>query len=158
MAFYQQAITGIRRGIVWFLFELPANFLGLDRLIRQLEKSGQGLTGRVAHVKGYPRNQEVIAHIIGIERWGQRRLSVALGEPLLAEEYEAYRPSHKEWAQLQAALAKVRQETVSLCKSLRMAGVDPRLRVRHNQFGELSLLAWLFYLILHAQIESLRIL
>ena len=37
---------------------------------------------------------------------------------------------------------------------LQAAGISPGARVRHNGFGEISLLAWLAYLDLHATVES----
>jgi hypothetical protein len=84
-------------------------------------------------------------------------MRVALGEPLLQEEYNDYRPLETDVPTLRAVFQATRQETVSLCKSLRMAGVDPETRILHNQFGEISLLGWLYYLIFHAGIESRRI-
>jgi len=30
--------------------------------------------------------------VIGIERWGQRRLRMLLGEPPVSDEYDSYRP------------------------------------------------------------------
>jgi hypothetical protein len=95
--------------------------------------------------------------MIGIERWELRRIRVALGEPVINEEYDAYRPAEQDWSQLRASLRSARLATIAMGKTLRMAGVDANTRIMHNQFGEISLLGWLFYLDLHARIESMRI-
>lgn len=152
-----QILSGLRSTAAAVMIELPARWTGMDRMIQQLSKSGAALDKRAAAAADRPTNAAVIAHIIGIERWGQRRLRVALGEPLLEDEYNPYRPVETGVPALRAAFQSTRQETVSLCKSLRMAGVDPRTRIHHNQLGDISLLGWLFYLKVHAAIESLRI-
>ena len=99
----------------------------------------------------------MLTHLIGIERWGQQRLRVALGEPLALDEYDPYRPEGEDWAGLQQCFQRTRQETISLSKSLRMARLDVGTRICHNQFGEISLLGWIFYLNFHAKLESLKI-
>jgi len=152
-----QFISGLRSAAAALIIEFPARWIGFDRLIQRLEKGGRALDRRAASTGKRPANAAVLAHIIGIERWGQRRMRVALGEPLLQEEYNDYRPLETDVPTLRAVFQATRQETVSLCKSLRMAGVDPGTRIYHNQFGEISLLGWLYYLIFHAGIESLRI-
>lgn len=152
-----QTLQGAKQGIAHILIELPARSTGMDRLIQRLELSGQQLSKKIRAIKGRPTNQKTLAHIIGIERWGQRRLRVALGEPFILEEYDSYRPTTQDWDQLLQTFHATRQETISLCKSLRMAGVDFSTRIQHNQFGEISLLGWLFYLHIHASIESARI-
>lgn len=152
-----QGLSGLRSAAAAVIIELPARWTGIDRLIRRLEKDGAALNKRAAAAADRPSNAAVLAHIIGIERWGQRRMRVALGEPLLSDEYDTYRPAETSVPALRAAFLATRQETVSLCKSLRMAGVDPRTRIHHNQLGSISLLGWLFYLTVHAGVESLRI-
>lgn len=152
-----QALDGIRRVFTGLLLERPGKKAGIDRLIESLEKSGLAIEKHVAKAPASPSNIETLAHIIGIERWGLRRLRVALGEPLMLEEYDAYRPTVKDWQALREAFHAARQETISLSKSLRMAGVDPSAHVPHNQFGDVSLLGWLVYLNQHANIESKKI-
>lgn len=48
-----------------------------------LERSGEEVTRHLSGIPYTPRNRGVVNHIVGIERWGQRRLRVALGEPPL---------------------------------------------------------------------------
>lgn len=152
-----QILGGLRSAVAAVIIELPARWAGVDRLIRRLEKGGRAIEKRLTSAGNRPSNAAMLAHIIGIERWGQRRIRVALGEPLPADEYDAYRPAETDLAALRVVFQNTRQETVSLCKSIRMAGVDPETRILHNQLGEISLMGWLFYLSAHAGIESLRI-
>jgi hypothetical protein len=153
----ERALSGLRRAAASLIIELPARWTGIDRLIERLEKSGRSLEKRAAAAGARSSNAEVLAHIIGIERWGQRRLRVLLGELGTLDEYDFYRPKEKDLAALRTIFQTTRQETISLCKSLRMAGIDLGARVLHNQLGEISLLGWLYYLNLHARIESQRI-
>lgn len=150
----QRAVIRILAGL---LIERPARRRGIDGLLTSLENTGRALEKRASAATGRPRNMQALTHIIGIERWGQRRLRVALGEPTVADLYDSYRPDCKHWDELLDAFRKSRQETISLGKLLRMVGVDPTATVEHNQFGPLTLLGWLYYLDLHAKIESLRI-
>jgi hypothetical protein len=153
----KRTLQAIQHFIALLIIELPARAAGLDRLITRLEKNGQALEKRFLKTNDRPANQQILTHMIGIERWGQRRLRVALGEALVPEEYDHYRPEQQDWRKLQETFLSVRQETVSLGKSLRMAGVDPNTSIHHNQFGEISLLGWFYYLNLHASIESFQI-
>lgn len=153
----KRTLQVIQHLIALLIIELPARIAGLNRLITRLEKNGQALEKRFLKINDRAANQQILTHMIGIERWGQRRLRVALGESLVTEEYDHYRPAQQDWRMLQQTFLSVRQETVSLGKSLRMAGVDPNTRILHNQFGEISLLGWFYYLNIHASIESLQI-
>ena len=150
-------LSRIRQIVMEFIIELPARMIGIDRVIRGLEKNGQAIEKRIATANDRANNREALAHVIGIERWGQQRLRVALGEPLVVDEYDAYRPESEDWPGLITSFHATRQSTISLSKSLRMARVDPHMRIQHNQFGEISLLGWLYYLNLHSSLESKRI-
>lgn len=150
-------LNGIRKTITGLFIEMPARMSGFDRLILNLEKTGRGIEKRIVAAGDRPNNREALAHIVGMERWGQQRLRVALGEPLVIDEYDGYMPENETWPELQQSFRATRQVTVSLSKSLRMARVDPGMRIKHNQFGEMSLLGWLYYLNLHANLESIRI-
>jgi hypothetical protein len=98
-----------------------------------------------------------LSHVVGIERWGQRRLQVALGEPLLMDEYDNYRPARDlDWQGLQAEFQATRRETIALAQRLEQAGAEAT-RVNHNSFGDLSVRGWLYYLGRHADLESRRI-
>ena len=123
-----------------------------------LERSGEEIGGRLRRAPDTDRNREVAKHVIGIERWGQRRLRVALGEPLVLDGYRSYRPAEgATMEELGVAFVETRRATLSLVRHLDAVGVDPDLRVRHNDLGELSLRGWLAYLDGHGQREILRL-
>ena len=61
--------------IVGLLIERPANKLTLVQLTANLEAAGQQLEQRMAEAGDTPPNREKASHVIGIERWGQRRLN-----------------------------------------------------------------------------------
>ena len=148
---------GVRHWFAYLLIELPARRIGMDHLIERLEKSNGLLERRITAASRRPQNQDILSRMIGIERWGQRCLRAALGEPLHLEDYEAFCPSGQAWSELHDTLRAARQNTIRLGKTLRMAGVDPTTLIPHNQFGEMSLLGWLYYLNLHANLVSLRL-
>lgn len=127
----------------------------LGALATELEASGHTIDAKLAAAGDTPGNREAIAHWVGIERWGQRRLRVALGEPFVEDAYHGYRPDREAGvAALRRAFAETRAETVALARRLRDAGVDPATTVRHNDLGELSVGGWLAYLIQHPEQES----
>jgi len=120
-----------------------------------LETSGRELEQRMNGRPDTPGNREAVAHWVGIERWGQRRLRVALGEPFVLDTYHPYRPDvDQSFEALRAAFAETRDETVALARQLDEHGVDPSMIVRHNDLGDLSVRGWLAYLIQHPDQES----
>jgi hypothetical protein len=140
------------------LAERQAKGRSLDELAEALERSGATLTVRFGRAADTPRNREALNHIVGIERWGQRRLRVPLGEPLLMDSYRGYRlPDSTSMDNLVQAFADTRRDTVNLARGLGSADLKPPAKVRHNDLGELSMGAWLAYLDGHAKRESLRV-
>ena len=137
------------------LAERDARGKGYDTLARELEASGRDLDARIATAPDTPDNREALAHWIGIERWGQRRLRVALGEPFELDAHHPYRPDVEQGVEnLREALADTRKETLVLTERLREAGVDLGTKVRHNDLGELSVAGWLAYLRQHPEQEA----
>jgi hypothetical protein len=102
------------------------------------------------------QNRRILSHIIGIERWGQRRLRVFLGEPFVDEEYNSYRPPREmSWSELRTQFRETRTQTLTLIDPI--AAADPGgQRVYHNQWGLLSARGWLNYLDVHARGESFK--
>lgn len=101
------------------MLERPARSKSLAELTEDLVVTGREITTTITGAPDTPENRQALSHVIGIERWGQRRLRVALGEPLLVEEYDGYRPGQEEsLAQLQAAFQATRQETLSIARQL----------------------------------------
>lgn len=152
-----QARASLQHACAALAIETPARWTGMDRLIKVLDTSGQSLEKHMHTVKGRAINQNALAHIIGIERWAQRRLCVVLGEALCEDSFATSYPGAQSWTQLVEIFHLTRKETVSLGKSLRMAGIDPEIRIPHHQFGNLSILGWLYYINLQANLISVRI-
>jgi hypothetical protein len=142
-------------GVLSFLFlEWPVRRKTARQMVDTLERSGAALKRRLEQLKDTERNRQVLNHIIGIERWGQSRLRVALGTALVRDEYNGYRPSRETgWAALKEQFAATRAETVTLAHDLDKASVTAR-KILHNQYGEISVKGWFRYLNIHANMES----
>jgi hypothetical protein len=139
-------------------FERPAARRSYGELAAALERSAAKLERRLAAAADTPTNRKQLRHIIAIERWGQRRLRVALGEPPVTDESDAYQPpSRTAVPELLALFAAARRETILLARQLEARRIDPASSVVHNQFGILSVRAWLVYLHAHANREAQRV-
>jgi len=153
---------GIKQNVV----ALGANLL-LERPVRgksyrdiraELEQAGLKISARLHEKKTSDFNHRVLTHIIGIERWGQSRLRVFLGEPLQQDEYTGYRPARDvPWHELVDLFIATRSETLSLTLALETAAIAPEQTVLHNGYGPLSARAWLRYLQTHASREILQV-
>lgn len=139
-------------------FERPATKLTLDELGARLGAGGEEVARRAAAAGDSPANRDRLAHIVGIERWGQRRLRTLLGEPPVRDEHDGYRPgADLAWDDLRAAFREAREQTRALAVALGRAGVPRGRTVPHNDFGPLSAGGWLLYLNGHATRESMRL-
>jgi len=137
------------------LLERPAQKLTLTEHASRLEESAGQLGERLASAAGTEANRERLRHMIGIERWGQSRLQVFLGEPLVEDEYDTYLPSPDQgWDALQAEFIAAREGTIALAHDLAAAHIDTGVTVPHNQYGKLTAYAWLRYLDTHATLEG----
>ncbi len=140
------------------LIERPARKQSYAQLARALEADAEPLIARFVAATDTPENRHQLRHIIGLERWGQRRLRTALGEPPVSDEMDDYMPERGlSLADLCAAFAATRRETVVLARQLEARGIDGAQQVAHNQFGPLTLRGWLRYLNLHARLEGRRV-
>ncbi len=138
--------------------ERPARKRDYAYFAGRLEASGKELEARFAAAADSAENRRQLRHIVGLERWGQRRLRTALGEPPIQDEMDQYAPPlGQNLLDLRAAFAATRRETVVLVRQLEARGVPPAWIIPHNEFGPLTLRAWLRYLDLHASLEGKRI-
>ncbi len=138
-----------------FILERPFRNKDFSQLAEKLTLSGQILEDRIRRARDTDRNRGILSHIIGIERWGQARLRVFLGEPFTLDEYDGYRPSQDAtWDELAQAFRATRAQTVALIRELAAREPEPGARVLHNQFGPLTARGWLRYLDFHANAES----
>lgn len=141
-----------------FLLERPGKKWTMSAWGEKLTASGQTISKKLEKIPDNPRNRQVLNHIIGIEQWGQSRLRVGLGEPFKEEEYDHYRPSkNRSWEQLKTEFLITRRKTVALAEELDNQQVDQYTKVKHNQYGEITLGAWLRYLDMHAALEGKRL-
>jgi hypothetical protein len=146
----------ITKLIVNVMIEQPAQRQGLENLQKKLQKTADDLAIRLKGIQDSQENRNKLRHIIAIEKWGQRRLKVALGETLIEDENHAYKPSEKSsWEELKSLYSIARLETLTIAKQL--SKIDINQKVPHNQLGPLSVLGWLRYLNTHAFLESKRL-
>jgi hypothetical protein len=142
--------------VIYVVMEQPANRQGLTKLTQNLSDSGEALHRDLERIEDSDKNRNQLRHIIAIERWGQRRLKVALGEAFLRDENHAYKPgSDTPWATLKETFSKTRAETVKLAQAFTPNNL--KQKVLHNQFGQVSILGWLRYLETHARLEGKRL-
>lgn len=127
-----------------------------EELIEKLTASGTAVAERMARATDTPGNRDAAAHIIGIERWGARRLRTALGDVALNDEYDAYRPAVDiNVVAMAKAFAEAREQTIALAQQA--ANLPPSVTARHNDLGELSVKGWLVYLESHATRDLRRL-
>lgn len=148
---------GLRESITNRFLERPFRNLNAEQMAERLELNGRTLERTFASAGDSEHNRRLLSHITGIERWSQSRLRVPLGEPLLMDEYDGYRPAAEaSWAELQDAFHSTRQQTVTLAGQLGPA-VTGGVKVPHNQFGSLTMRSWLRYLDMHANLEAKKL-
>ncbi|WP_291423456.1 DinB family protein [Deinococcus sp.] len=149
----------IKDFVVANVLEKPAGRSSFTDLGQSLERGGTYLTQRAEAASDTPENREVLAHIIGIERWGQSRIQVALGQKeFVKDEYQGYRPpSGTGLPQLRSTLSQTRARTVELARQLHHNPPDDDFVVEHNGLGPLTAKGWLRYLTQHADLESRKL-
>ncbi|MCB9147777.1 MAG: DinB family protein [Caldilineaceae bacterium] len=130
----------------------------LNELISQSEASGKTILDGLKDKSDTPANREKLRHIIGIERWGQRRLKTLLGEPPLTDEYNGYQPAESlDFKALRAEFKSTRAETAKLLRTLQKKGLAKTGQAYHNSMGEIPITVWAGYLTMHANMEYKRI-
>ena len=151
----KEKVTGFVAGL---LLERPVGDKSYAEMAQQLEEAGQRIEARLSGKKYTEFTHRVLTHIIGIERWGQSRLRVFLGNPFVQDEYNGYRPAlDVPWDELIGQFSATRSETISLARALDDALIAPEKTVIHNQLGPLSARAWLRYLQTHASREIMQV-
>lgn len=140
------------------VFQLQVLNKSLTDLVSNAEKSGNTITTQLADKPDTPHNRQQLRHLIGIERWGQRRLQTLLGEPPLRDEYESYQPAESlDFATLRNEFTQTRQATLDLLQTLQQKGVAATGKAYHNGMGDVPVTIWTRYLTMHAEMESKRI-
>jgi hypothetical protein len=139
------------------LVQRAAKRLTLTDIRANFETSAQTTSAALEKAADTPRNRNQANHVIGIERWGQQRLNALLGQPLVIDEYDSYRPGESlSLPALREIFLQTRQETLSIIDKIAAAGVENET-VPHNDLGDISAKGWLYYLESHATREGSRI-
>jgi hypothetical protein len=129
----------------------------LAELQANLEKGKESVLRRHANAADNEKNRALMCHVIGIERWGQSRLQVLLGDPLIEEEYDNYAPADSlTMAELGETFEEVRERLLRLLSELHKANIALTATTPHNQMGNMTLRSWLHYLSFHAVFEADR--
>ena len=140
------------------LFERPTKKKSFTELAKVANAKGDSITAKCEKAQDSEKNRKTLNHIIGIERWCQSRLTVALGDAFVQDEYDGYRPAREaSWTELKQLFAETRAETVAIAQRLGEAGVSAETTIHHNDFGEMTPKAWLRYLTFHGNTESMRL-
>jgi hypothetical protein len=139
------------------LVERNATKSSVEELETRLRTTETEVAQRLETAADTPGNREVACHVIGIERWGQSRLTTCLGGPRLHDEYDGYRPQPESMAALVAEFREARDDTLALIEQLRQANALEGRTCAHNDMGELSVKGWLSYLDSHATRELRRL-
>lgn len=149
----RKQIAGLAKTL---FFERPGKRAGLESLQGKLQTTQATIEERLSAAAGSEKDIKTLRHVIAIERWGQRRIKVALGEEFLEDENHAYKPEpDTPWADLKQQFTQTREQTLALTDELK--GETLNVRVPHNDLGPMTLLGWLSYLNSHANLETKRI-
>lgn len=140
-----------------FFVERPGQRKGYSGVRADLERTAGAVAERIGWAQPTPASVKTAKHIIGLERWGQRRLEVALGKPLQIDEHHPYKPQGQELSpdDLRKEFESTRKRTLELVGQLEQKNYAEK--IPHNGLGPLSVLGWLNYLNTHADWESRRL-
>ena len=140
------------------IFGLQSFNKSLDQLIQGAKAGGQTIDSHLTGKPDTPQNRQQMRHVIGIERWGQRRLQTVLGEPAIHDEYNGYQPDAElDLAALRQEFAATRAKTLEIVNTIQQKGLADSATANHNDMGDVSLKLWLRYLTMHANFESKRV-
>lgn len=148
----KQIIFGMLGRLFW---ERPGAKRNFTDHVARLESTAGEIATRAQHAEPNDRNREALAHLIGIERWGQRRLRVGFGESFVAEEYDGYRPVlATPWEEMVEQFQTTRAETVALAQRYANNEGNVENPIDHNDYGGLTPHGWLEYLRVHAALTA----
>lgn len=151
-------MSAIRQFFGDLFLRRPARRRSLAEHLAALDKGGGVLIKRASRAAPRDQNRTWLRHIIGIERWGQRRLATILGEPPIDDQYDDYQPDAAlDWAALRQELARTRLETIALGRKIGERGIGDEQTARHNDLGALNAREWMHYLNTHSRVEGFRL-
>ena len=136
------------------IIDRNAKKMTMEELIKQLRDNHPKLMSQIGAAADSEKNRRQLSHAIGIERWGQSRLRVALGAPLTMDEYNGYRPKREvPMDELVQQFDETRQETVTIGEELSSHANIAAKTVEHNMMGNMTVGSWLYYLDMHSTFE-----
>ena len=143
-------------GIGFRLFyEWAAKGRNYEHFLAQFHKNETVTYRRMSNAANSTFNRKRAVHVIGIERWAAHRLRFLLGEPLVMDEYDGYAPGEAlSMVELAEEFRTTRAATVALVHELQNKGISLDQKVKHNEAGDLTLGAWLFYMENHMGRET----
>jgi hypothetical protein len=141
------------------LFRQPScDDLTLAQLADHLEENASLLAKHLRTARDSDANRAQLRRVIGVERWGQTRLKVFLGEALVDDTPDDHRPlEHLDWDMLTAQFWATRKDTVALARQLADAGIADAATVPHPDHGRMTARAWLDHLYANARKAIKRI-
>lgn len=152
------ALKGWQDRLARRLLARPVPHRRYEDLADDLDRAGRRLRRRIDRAGNVEVSARKLRHIIGIERWGQRRLRVFLGAPYEWDEHHPHQPAEgTPWPELARQFDETRATTVALARALARHPHDPEATVEHNEFGGFTARGWLRYVTMHGEVESTRL-
>lgn len=140
------------------MIDRQAGEKSVSDLMTELSASKESILTQVANAADMPDFREKMAHVVGIERWAQSRMKVALGEPFKQEEYDGYRPELSQTlAELTETFSQTRDETLAIAEQLKAVDGVETQTVQHNDMGDMRIRSWLAYLEMHGPFELKKV-
>lgn len=147
----------VKRGFAWLIYERKVQGKSYKDYRRLFGESSRFIQSLIDRAEDNAKSRWQLLHIIGMERWMQSRLKVALGAPFIQEEYDGYRPPEDTpWSDLKQTFVEVREASCDLCTEFDAKNVDAAQKIVHNSLGELSVKTWMEYLLGHGNRHAKR--
>jgi hypothetical protein len=139
-------------------FERPVRGMSAEALRAKLSASQSTFLAALRDKSDSAANKELLAHIIGIERWAQARIKQAHTGVIITEEYDGYRPApDTSYVDLVHIADTTRTDSIALLQAVTAANIALTTPIEHPQFGTLSLAAWFQYILSHSMIEAKKL-
>ena len=145
------------QAFAWLIFERKIRGKSYMDYRRLFGESSTVIQDLIDRAEDDAKSRWELLHVIGMERWMQSRMKVALGAPFIQEEYDGYRPPEDTpWADLKQTFIEVREASCDLCTEFDAKNVDAAQKIKHNQAGPMSVKAWMEYVLRHGNGHAKR--
>lgn len=140
----------VKQGFAWWLLERKVRGKSYQQYQQMLQESSSFIQNQISRADENMKSRHALIHIIGLERWIQSRMMVALGSPFIQDESDRYLPPEDtSWIQLSQTFIDVRNDSIDLIAKIAAKDVDPTSKIDHNAVGPLSVRAWMEYVVDH---------